>query len=174
MGEYLDRNASSFQIPDRLIHGDLKLDNMVTDGSSVGVLDWVECGRGDYAYDLALLKYSFDSIVPQMSAGLLREQAIEYRARLGDGALELRLRFFLALPGLVAALSFPSRRTASRAWRVRTCFLHSEAQWRDPLQLDRLPVGAPAVPTGYSPFAVRDPIRGLLHVLAAGLPMRPR
>jgi Ser/Thr protein kinase RdoA (MazF antagonist) len=172
MSEYLVKHALRFQVADRLVHGDLKLENIVVDGSRAGLVDWVECDRGDYAYDLAMLKYSLDSTVPRMSSELLKQQAIEYRSRFGDETLELRLRFFMALPGLVAALSFPCRRSPERAWRVRTCFLHSEAQWHDPLQLDRLPVGAPAVATAHSPFAVRDPIRGLVHLLTAREPTR--
>ena len=167
MSEYLHEHTASFRVPTRFIHGDLNPSNIVADGSRAGIVDWAEFGHGDYAYDLATLKFSLDSIVPQMSSGLLREQVIEYRSHFEDDSLETRLRFFLALPGLVAALSFPSYRSPSRAWRVRTCFLHSEAQWREPLRLSGPYIGAPAAPTAHSPLAVSNPFRGLAHVLGA-------
>ncbi len=167
MSEYLDRNATSFNVPTGLIHGDLNPSNIVSDARRAGIVDWAELERGDYAYDLATLKFSLDAVAPKVSSALLREQAIEYGGNLDDHTLELRLRFFLALPGLVTALSLPSHRSAARAWRARTCFLHSEAQWREPLRLAGPSVGAPAAPTGHYPLAVRDPLRGLAHVVAA-------
>lgn len=167
MTEYLNKNAASFKVPARLVHGDLNRSNILSDGGRAGIVDWAELDRGDYAYDLATLKFALDSVIPERSAELLREQAIEYRSKLGDDTLELRLRFFLALPGLVTALSLPSHRSPARAWRARTCFLHSEAQWRQPLRLTGPLVGAPAAPTAYSPLAVRNPVKGLAHMLVA-------
>jgi aminoglycoside phosphotransferase (APT) family kinase protein len=167
MSEYLERNAAGFRVPQAAIHGDLNPSNIVSNGRRAGIVDWAELELGDYAYDLATLKFSLDSIAPKISSELLREQAIEYGAGFDDHTLELRLRFFMALPGLITALSLPSHRSAARAWRARTCFLHSEAQWRQPLRLAGLSVGAPAAPTGHYPWAVRDPLRGLAHVLAA-------
>ena len=167
MSEYLERNAASFRVPPGAVHGDLNPTNIVSNRRRAGIVDWAELELGDYAYDLATLKFSLDSTAPKVSSELLREQAIEYGTGLDDHTLELRLRFFLALPSLVTALSLPSHRSAARAWRARTCFLHSEAQWREPLRLAGPSIGAPAAATGHEAWAVRDPLRGLAHVLAA-------
>jgi Ser/Thr protein kinase RdoA (MazF antagonist) len=37
------------------IHGDLHLDNLLVDGDRVGVIDFDDCGRGHYGYDLAVV-----------------------------------------------------------------------------------------------------------------------
>jgi Ser/Thr protein kinase RdoA (MazF antagonist) len=169
IGEYLSRNRADFRIQSRLIHGDLSRANILVGRGRPGIIDWADLGPGDYAYDLATLKFSMDSVAPRTSARLLRDQVLSYRAHFGDDCLELRMRYFLALPGLVSAMWYAGQDASfapARAWRVRTCYLHSEAQWRAPLRLDGDPVGAPAALTELSFGRVRGPLRGLFYLLA--------
>jgi aminoglycoside phosphotransferase (APT) family kinase protein len=169
MAQYVTANASSFDIPLRLIHGDVNRSNVVIQDGQAGLLDWAELGVGDYAFDLAMLKYAMDSVAPQISTGLLQRQACEYREQFQDETLELRLRFFLALPGLSGAFFYasqPALFTAARAWRVRMCYLHSEAQWQAPLRLEGPPAGAPAVHTEHWALNIPKPLRGVFFVLA--------
>jgi aminoglycoside phosphotransferase (APT) family kinase protein len=167
---YAQQHASSFLVTPRLIHGDLNRSNLlVQPDRRCGVLDWSELGTGDYAYDLAMLKSVMDSVAPRVSTEILRRQAREYRAHFQDDALEVRLRFFLALPGLLGAYRYASQKVLfsdARAWRVRTCYLHSEAQWQAPLRLDGTPAGAPAVPTEHWALQIPQPFRNLFYVLA--------
>jgi hypothetical protein len=79
------------------------------------------------------------------------------------------MRFFLALPGLVHAYEYAGQTAlfpAARAWRVRTCYLHSEAQWRSPLRLDGGAVGAPATRTPHWPDEMPAQLRGLYYLVA--------
>ncbi len=169
MHEYLDRNQAAFAVEPRMIHGDLDRKNIVASGDQVGILDWADLGSGDYAFDLGALKFMLDSVAPRQSADLIRAQARAYRDRFHDAALELRLRFYLALSGLIHAFhacdDAGSFRPA-RAWRVRTSYLHSEAQWRSPLKLDGEPAGAPAVRTEQWALDIDQPLRGLYYLLA--------
>jgi Ser/Thr protein kinase RdoA (MazF antagonist) len=169
MAEFLDSRQASFRVPSRLIHGDLDRRNIVVGGPHVGILDWADLGTGDYAFDLAMLKFMLDSVMPGAGAALIREQARGYRERFDDASLELRLRFFLALAGLVHAFhacdDMDSFKPA-RAWRVRTSYLHSEAQWRSPLKLDGETTGAPAVRTEQWALDIDQPLRGLVYLLA--------
>jgi aminoglycoside phosphotransferase (APT) family kinase protein len=169
MSEYVGANIQTFVVPYRLIHGDLSRPNIRVHGDQAGLIDWAEFGAGDYAYDLATLKFALDSVVPRASAGLIRDLARDYRKRFDDDTLELRLRFFLALPGLVGAFAYTNESAlfpAARAWRIRTCYLHSEAQWRTPLRLDGTQFAAPVIRTEHWALRIPQPARGLFYLLA--------
>jgi aminoglycoside phosphotransferase (APT) family kinase protein len=169
MNEYLTSHRTSFAIPARLIHGDISRDNIRFHGGQGGIIDWADLGVGDYAYDLAKLKFALDSVVPRQSADLIRELARGYRKRFGDDTLELRLRFFLALPGLVSAFWYTNESAlfeAARVWRVRTCYLHSEAQWHTPLRLDGTHFAASVIRTEHWALRIPQPARGLFYLLA--------
>jgi len=169
MAEYLDRHRESFVVPSRMIHGDLDRQNIVAVGPDVGILDWADLTTGDYAFDIGMLKFMLDSVTPGSGAALIRDQARRYRERFGDSTLELRLRFFVALAGLVHAFHACDDTGAfgpARAWRVRTSYLHSEAQWRAPLKLDGESAGAPAARTEQWALDIDHPMRGLYYLLA--------
>jgi aminoglycoside phosphotransferase (APT) family kinase protein len=169
MTEFVDSNRASFRVPPRVIHGDLDRKNIVTRGTQVGVLDWADLGSGDYAFDLGMLKFMLDSVAPRSGASLIRDQARRYRDRFQDATLELRLRFFLALAGLLHAFQACDDTGSfkpARAWRVRTSYLHSEAQWRSPLKLDGEATGAPAARTEQWALDIDQPLRGLFYILA--------
>jgi Ser/Thr protein kinase RdoA (MazF antagonist) len=169
MTDYVVGHGDQFAIPSRLIHGDLDRKNIVVAGPSIGILDWADLGAGDYAFDLGMLKFMLDSVWAARGATLIREQARRYRERFQDSSLELRLRFFLALAGLIHAFQATDDTgsfTPARAWRVRTSYLHSETQWTTPLQLDGNAAGAPAVRTEQSALDIRQPLRGLFYLLA--------
>ena len=169
MADFLDQNRIKFQVPPRVIHGDLDRKNVVASRQGMGILDWADLGSGDYAFDLGMLKFMLDSVTPGSGAALIREQARAYRERFQDDSLELRLRFFLALAGLVHAFHACDDMDAfkpARAWRVRTSYLHSEAQWRSPLKLDGATTGAPAVRTEQWALDIDQPLRGLIYLLA--------
>jgi Ser/Thr protein kinase RdoA (MazF antagonist) len=168
MATYVAEHADGFRIPLRLIHGDLNRSNVLVQNGQIGLIDWFDLGAGDYAFDLAMLKFMMDSVAPRSSSALLRQQVEEYSRRFDDQTLEMRMRFFLALPGLVHALWYASRASlfpAARAWRVRTCYLHSERQWRSPLRLNPAG-GAPAVPTEHWALRFPQPVRGVFYMLA--------
>jgi Ser/Thr protein kinase RdoA (MazF antagonist) len=169
MAEFLEGHPSEFHVQPRIIHGDLDRKNIVASRHGMGILDWADLGSGDYAFDLSMLKFMLDSVTPGSGATLIREQARAYRDRFKDDSLELRLRFFLALAGLVHAFhacdDMDSFKPA-RAWRVRTSYLHSEAQWRSPLKLDGAATGAPAVRTEQWALDIEQPLRGLVYLLA--------
>jgi len=169
MAEFVDRHKESFAVPPRMIHGDLDRQNIVAAGDEVGILDWADLSSGDYAFDLGMLKFMLDSVAPQSGTKMIHEQARRYRDRFSDGTLELRLQFFNALAGLVHAFHACDDTGAfkpARAWRVRTSYLHSEAQWRSPLKLDGEPTGAPAVRTEQWALDIEQPMRGLYYLLA--------
>ena len=169
LNEYLRRHAGGFSVPPRLIHGDINRQNIRIQGDRAGIIDWSDLGPGDYAYDLATLKFALDSVVPKSSAALIRDLARDYRSRFEDHTLEIRLRFFLALPGLVSAFWYANESAlfpAARAWRVRTCYLHSEVQWRAPLLLDRPEIPAPVIRTEHWALRVPQAARGLFYLLA--------
>lgn len=169
MAGYLEEHVSAFSGVSRLIHGDLHRSNIVIDGGRVGLIDWSDLSGGDYAYDLATLKFVLDSVAPSLSSEFIRRRACLYREQFDDGTLETRLRFFLSLAGLVRAIHCADDTEAlqlSRAWRVRACYLHSEAQWRSPLRLDGTTVGAPAVRTEEFAVDMRQPMRGLFYLVA--------
>ena len=167
IAEYAQVHAAAFSVRPMLIHTDLSRSNVVVDGPRAGIVDWLDLGPGDYAYDLASLKFAMDSVRPSDSATLLRQQARLYRAVFDDSTLELRMRFFLALVGLVRAHSYARHAMPyppGRAWRVRTCYLHSEAQWSSPLRLEGDQVGAPAVPTDHRALPPSAPLRALFYL----------
>jgi aminoglycoside phosphotransferase (APT) family kinase protein len=169
MGDFLDHHQADFQVPPRVIHGDLDRKNIVVSGGRVGILDWADLSSGDYAFDLGMLKFMLDSVMPGLGAALIRAQARRYREQFGDHGLEVRLHFFLALAGLVHAFHACDDTEAfkpARAWRVRTSYLHSEAQWRSPLKLDGDTTGAPAVRTEQWALDIEQPLRGLVYLLA--------
>lgn len=169
MNEFIVTHAAQFSPRTHLIHGDINRENIRIDGDCAGVIDWADLGVGDYAYDLATLKFALDSVVPRSSFALIRELAREYRVRFDDDTLELRLRFFLALPGLVSAFWYANESAlfaAARAWRVRTCYLHSEAQWQTPLRLDGSQFDSPVIRTEHWPLRIPQPARGLFYLLA--------
>ncbi|HVS06608.1 MAG TPA: aminoglycoside phosphotransferase family protein [Candidatus Dormibacteraeota bacterium] len=169
MSAYLREHASEFQVPTRLIHGDLHRSNIVSTGTSVGLLDWGDLTAGDYAFDLAALKFILDAVAPRKSTQFIRARARDYAQRFHDGSLEIRMRFFLALAGLVRAFNCADDSAAlrpSRAWRVRACYLHSETQWRSPLMIDGPSAGAPVARTEDFAVDMRQPIRGLFYLLA--------
>ena len=168
MATYVAAHADGFRIPPRLIHGDLNRSNVLVHDGHIGLIDWFDLGAGDYAFDLAMLKFMMDSVAPRQSSALLRRQVEEYSRRFDDRTLEMRMRFFLALPGLVHALWYASRSSlfpAARVWRVRTCYLHSEQQWRSPLRLNPAG-GAPAVRTEHWALRFPQPVRGVFYLLA--------
>jgi aminoglycoside phosphotransferase (APT) family kinase protein len=169
MGQYLHDHQGKFRIPPRLIHGDLNRSNVLVDDDRVGIIDWSELAAGDYAYDLSMLKFMMDSVASRHSTELLRQQVREYRDHFGDDTMEVRMRFFLALSGLVHAFWYASQSSlfpAARTWRVRTCYLHSEAQWAAPLRLDGFPTGAPASRTEHWPLGMPQPLRGVFYLVA--------
>jgi aminoglycoside phosphotransferase (APT) family kinase protein len=169
MSEYVSNYRGSFTVPLRLIHGDINRENIRVHGAEAGVIDWSDLGGGDYAYDLAMLKFALDSVAPKRSTDLIRELARDYRRSFQDDTLELRLRFFLALPGLVSAFWYTNERAlfpAARAWRVRTCYLHSEAQWQTPLCLDGTDAGVPVIRTEHWALHIPQPARGLFYLVA--------
>jgi Ser/Thr protein kinase RdoA (MazF antagonist) len=138
MAEYLANHAVSFRVPFRLIHGNLDRSNIIVGLDGVGLVDWAAMGTGDYAFDLAMLKFILDSVARRGSARLIREAALSYRARFQDDTLETRLRFFLPLAGLVHAYQHGNTSdelAQSRAREPWRCYLHSEVQWADPLRL---------------------------------------
>ena len=168
MANYVTEHSADFRVPPRLIHGDLNRSNVLVQGGRIGLIDWYDLGAGDYAFDLAMLKFMMDSVAPRLSSELLRRQVRDYSQRFDDPSLEMRMRFFLALPGLVHAFWYASRSSlfpAARAWRVRTCYLHSESQWRSPLRLHPAG-GAPAVPTEHWALRFPQPVRGMFYLLA--------
>jgi hypothetical protein len=133
------------------------------------VIDWSDLAAGDYAWDLAALKFTMDSVVPRASAELVRGLAREYRRDFDDDSLEIRLRFFLALCGLLSAFWYTNESAlfpAARAWRVRTCYLHSEAQWNTPLRLDDTDSVPPVIRTEHWALRIPQPARGLFYLLA--------
>jgi aminoglycoside phosphotransferase (APT) family kinase protein len=167
IAEFTQIHSAVFKVPTRLIHTDLSRSNVLIDGPKAGIVDWLDLGPGDYAYDLASLKFAMDSVRPRDSATLLQERARLYRVAFDDSTLELRMRFFLALVGLVRAHSYALHMRPfppGRAWRVRTCFVHSEAQWRSPLRLDGIDAGAPAVPTDHQSLPPTPPLRALFYM----------
>jgi len=169
MAAYVGEHASAFRVPTRLIHGDLHRSNIVSTGTTIGLLDWGDLTAGDYAFDLATLKFVLDAVAPRKSAEFIRELARQYRDRFNDASLEVRMRFFLALAGLVRAFNNADDHAAfraGRAWRVRACYLHSESQWHQPLRLDGGEVGAPATRTEDWVLDMRQPLRGLFYLLA--------
>ncbi len=169
MARYVTDQADGFRIPPRLIHGDLNRSNVRVDGDRAGVVDWSDLAAGDYAYDLAMLKFMMDSVAPRLSTGALRRQCRDYRLRWRDDTLELRMRFFLALPGLFSAFFYASQPAlfpAARAWRVRACYLHSESQWQAPLRLDGDHAGAPATRTEHWAVRLPQPLRGVFYLVA--------
>jgi aminoglycoside phosphotransferase (APT) family kinase protein len=169
MAVFIHDHAEAFRVPTRLIHGDLHRSNIVSTGTSIGLLDWGDLSGGDYAFDLATLKFVLDAVKPRSSSQFIRGRARLYRERFQDASLETRLRFYLALPGLVRAFHCADDTAAfgpGRAWRVRACYLHSEAQWRKPLQLEGKDFGAPAVKTEDWALDLRQPFRGLFYLVA--------
>src|SRR2546423_10677294 len=171
MATYLEANTKAFRGNACLVHGDLHRSNIVVSGSKIGLLDWGDLSGGDYAYDLASLKFVLDSVIPRASVEFVRNQARRYRDQFNDDTLEARLRYFLSLAGLVRAIHCADDTAAfgpGRAWRVRACYLHSEAQWRKPLRLGGPEGGAPAVKTEDFPLDMRQPLRGLLYLVAPG------
>jgi len=166
---YLEANASAFRVSARLIHGDIHRSNIVVSGSKIGLLDWGDLAGGDYAYDLASLKFVLDSVIPRSSVEFIRDRARRYRDWLNDSTLEIRLRYFFSLAGLVRAIHCADDTAAfgpGRAWRVRACYLHSEAQWSKPLRLDGQEMGAPPVKTEDWALDMRQPFRGLFYLVA--------
>jgi len=169
MAQYLAEHRSEFEIPTHLIHGDLHRSNIVSTGTSIGLLDWADLTAGDYAFDLAALKFILDSVAPRKSLEFIRARARAYRERFHDGSLEIRMRFFLALAGLVRAVNCADDIAAfrpGRAWRVRACYLHSEAQWRVPFEIEGAARSAPVARTEDFAVDMRQPIRGLFYLVA--------
>jgi len=169
MASYLEANAKAFVVSARLIHGDLHRSNIVVSGSEIGLLDWGDLAGGDYAYDLASLKFVLDSVIPRSSVEFIRNRARHYRDQFQDATIEVRLRYFLSLAGLVRAIHCANDTAAfgpGRAWRVRACYLHSEVQWRKPLRLDGQEMGAPPVKTEDWALDMRQPLRGLYYLVA--------
>jgi aminoglycoside phosphotransferase (APT) family kinase protein len=169
LASYLHDNAEAFVVTSRLMHGDLHRSNVVVDGSRVGLLDWGDLRGGDYAYDLACLKFMLDSLIPRSSTRFIRECARVYRDRFNDMTLELRLRYFMSLAGLVRAINCADDTAAfglGRSWRVRACYLHSERQWAQPLKLDGPEVAARPPRTEEWALDIGQPLRGLFYLVA--------
>jgi Ser/Thr protein kinase RdoA (MazF antagonist) len=174
IAEYTQIHSAAFEVRPRLIHTDLSRANVLIDGPKAGIVDWLDLGPGDYAYDLASLKFAMDSVHPRDSATLLQQLARLYQVVFDDSTLELRMRFFMALVGLVRAHSYALHTgpyPPGRAWRVCTCYLHSEAQWRSPLRLEGANAGAPAVPTDHRPLPPSKPLRALFYLASNRRPI---
>lgn len=64
-GVYHSLGLSAARIPERrLLHGDLKADNMLTDGTTItGVIDWARFAYGDPALDLGILHVRYPGIL---------------------------------------------------------------------------------------------------------------
>jgi aminoglycoside phosphotransferase (APT) family kinase protein len=136
---YAAKNAASFRIEPRLIHGDLDRSNIIVGLDGVGLLDWGAMGTGDYAFDLATLRFVLDSVAPRVAQRLAAELAARYRTRFQDDALETRLRFYGPLAGLVKAYEAAGdtrEDPESRARKVWARFLYAESLWRHSLRLD--------------------------------------
>ena len=169
MAGYLKDYAEEFRVPRRPIHGDLHRSNVIVSGSRVGLVDWADLAAGDYAFDLATLKFVLDSIVPRQSLDFIRRRALQYRERFNDRGLEVRLRYYLALAGLVRAFHCAGDIVAfraGRAWRARACYLHSEYEWAHPLRLDGPTAAVRPARTEDWALDIRQPIRGLFYLLA--------
>jgi hypothetical protein len=167
IAEYTQIHSDVFKVRPMLIHTDLSRANVLIDGPRAGIVDWLDLGPGDYAYDLASLKFAMDSVRPDVSAILLQRVARRYQILFDDSTLELRMRFFMALVGLVRAHSYALHTRPyppGRTWRVRTCYLHSESQWRSPLRLEGAEAGAPAVPTDHRRLPPTPPLRALFYL----------
>jgi aminoglycoside phosphotransferase (APT) family kinase protein len=139
LGDYAAARAASFRIEPRLIHGDLDRTNIIVGPGAVGLVDWGAMGTGDYAFDLAMLRFVLDSVAPRLAHRLVGELAGQYRTRFSDGALETRLRFYAPLAGLVKAYEAAGdtrEDPESRARQVWARFLYAESQWRVPVHLD--------------------------------------
>jgi aminoglycoside phosphotransferase (APT) family kinase protein len=168
MANFVDRHSVAFDVPPRLVHGDLSRSNIRVSGSDAGLVDWADAEFGDYGWDLGALKFALDSVAPRASPQLLQELGRRYRRHFGDESLEIRLRLYLALPGLVHGLAYAKQAVtfgATRAMRVRACLKHSQAQWRTPLKLDGVTPGAPAAATDHSWFRLPPGMRRAGSVL---------
>src|SRR5207245_11279405 len=152
-----------------LNHGDPHRSHVGGSGLEIGLARRGDLAGGDYAYDLASLKFVLDSVIPRSSVEFLRNQARRYRDQFKDDTLEVRLRYFFTLAGLVRAIHCADDTAAfgpGRAWRVRACYLHSESQWSRPLRLDGTGIGAPVAKTEDWALDIRQPLRGLFYLIA--------
>jgi aminoglycoside phosphotransferase (APT) family kinase protein len=133
LGDYATKHAASFRAEPRLIHGDLDRTNIIVAPGGVGLLDWAAMGTGDYAFDLAMLRFVLDSAAPRVAQRLLAELAGRYRTRFQDDTLEIRLRFYVPLAGLVKAYEAAGDTRQDPECRARQAwarFLYAESLWR--------------------------------------------
>ena len=86
-------------LPPRLLHGDFRIGNLMTDGGRLtGVLDWEIAHRGDYHEDLAfgcMAVWRFGSPLPGFGLGTLDELFAAYTAAGGAPVDPARFRFWL-------------------------------------------------------------------------------
>jgi Ser/Thr protein kinase RdoA (MazF antagonist) len=139
MADYAANNAASFDIEPRLIHGDLDRTNIVVGPSAVGLLDWGAMGTGDYAFDLAMLRFVLDSVAPRLAKRLMAELVARYRTHFRDDTLETRLRFHAPLAGLVKAYEIAGDTRQDPECRARQAwsrFLYAESLWRHSARVD--------------------------------------
>jgi Ser/Thr protein kinase RdoA (MazF antagonist) len=139
MADYAARHAANFCIEPRQIHGDLDRTNIVVGPRGVGLIDWGAMGTGDYAFDLAMLRFVLEACARREAARLVSNLAAGYRTRFHDDTLEARLRFYAPLAGLVKAYEIAGdtrEDPESRARQVWARFLYAESQWRGPVRLD--------------------------------------
>lgn len=147
MDAYVRKNVSSFRIQPRLIHGDLDRSNIIVGAKGLGVLGWGAMRTGDYAFDLALLRFVLDSVAPKAAHGLLAGLAKRYRYTFADHSLESRLQFYLPLAGLVRAYEAAGETGVEPEQRARFVWYrcrYAESQWRRRLSAETHRVLTPA------------------------------
>jgi len=99
--KYLSTNVDQLPELRRLVHGDIGMDNILTDGKEItAVLDWGQARYGDPVFDVAWLDLWWEQ---QPFASLYREHATRKDGRLSD--FEIRLRWYSCWIGLTS-LSF--------------------------------------------------------------------
>lgn len=139
MADYAASHADSFRIQPRLIHGDLDSTNIIVGPNRIGLLDWGAMGTGDYAFDLATLRFVLDSVARRVAQRLVSDLAERYATRFHDDALDTRFRFYAPLAGLVKAYEIAgdtAEDPLSRTRQVWSRFLYAESLWRHSQVLD--------------------------------------
>jgi hygromycin-B 4-O-kinase len=107
---YTEMESLLVYCPDEkwLMHGDFGFDNVISDGERItGVLDWAECGLGDFVSDIAYLQFWSDDLP---YGTLWREYAAE-RGRVIP-RFEERMRCYtigIALGSMLIAAHFNNR-----------------------------------------------------------------
>lgn len=116
---YKEMESLLIYCPDErwLVHGDFGFDNVVSDGERItGVLDWAECGLGDFVSDIAYLQFWSDDLPYDV---LWREYASERGLMIPH--LEPRMRCYtisIALSSMLIAAHFNNREEYEM---IKTC-----------------------------------------------------